>query len=238
MRSGPHDGFIVVLRTLAEIMVIALFILTFIAQPYRIPSGSMEPTLRIGDFLLANKAAYSPHSWLGGILPPAEVHRGDLVVFHFPIDPTRHLVKRVIAVPGDRIRLRAGRVILNGAPLDEPYAYYTPSRVNAFRDDFPNLRDADPNVDPHWWIELRRSVADNEVTVPPGSYFVLGDNRNDSEDSRYWGFVPRRLIVGRPMFVYFSIPQQFDAGASRLLPPQPEPHGLLGTAWHSIRVLR
>jgi signal peptidase I len=126
------------------------------------------------------------------------------------VDPALHLVKRVVGLPGDRLRLRSGRVLLNGRPLREPYAFYSPSRPNGFRDDFPSLLEADPNVDLRWWIELRQSVRDGEVVVPPGEYFVLGDNRNDSEDSRYWGFVPRSAIVGRPLLVYFTLPLAED----------------------------
>lgn len=193
-------------KALLEIVIAALFLITFVVQPSRIPSQSMEPTIRAGDFTLLDKHAFAPTGVLDALLPPAEVKRGDLVVFHFPADPTRHLVKRVIALPGDRIRLRQGRVWLNGQSLAEPYAFYSQSPVNVFRDNFPSLRDADPNVDPRWWIELRRTIQDGEIEVPPGTYFMLGDNRNASEDSRYWGFVPREAFVGRPLLVYLASP--------------------------------
>lgn len=212
MSSTQHepierDGVLTTLKSIVEIIVFAVFLVTFVVQPFRIPSGSMEPTLRVGDFLLVDKQSYGPAGVLDRLLlPPTRVERGDLVVFRYPVDPGLHLVKRVVGLPGDRVRLRGGRVLVNGRPLSEPYAYYSPSRPNGFRDDFPSLLEADPNVDLRWWIELRRSVRDADVIVPPNEYFVLGDNRNNSEDSRYWGFVPRNAIVGRPLLVYFTLP--------------------------------
>ena len=192
-------------------VIAATIIRGLLFSAYAIPSGSMEPTLRVGDFLLVDKQSYGPAGELDRlVLPPSVVKRGDLVVFHYPVDPKLHLVKRVVGLPGDRIRMRGGRVLVNGNLLQEPYAFYSPSRPNGFRDDFPSLLEADPNVDLRWWIRLRRSVVDRDVIVPANSYFVLGDNRNDSEDSRYWGFVPRSAIVGRPLLVYFTIPAAND----------------------------
>jgi signal peptidase I len=204
--SKAHDGVLATFRSLLEFIVIALFALTFILQPFRIPSESMVPTLKVGDFLMVDKQAYEPEGHLSWLLPPSTVHRGDLVVFHYPVDPSMHLVKRVVGLPGDRIRLHGGRVWINEAPLDEPYAFYSPAGLNDFRDNFPSLRETDPNLDPKWWLHLRRSVANGELTVPAGELFVLGDNRNDSEDSRYWGFVAERDLVGRPFVVYFTLP--------------------------------
>ena len=216
--TAEQDGLLTTLKSILEIIVFAIFIVTFIVQPFRIPSGSMEPTLRVGDFLLVDKQSYAHSGELDRlVLPPARVERGDLVVFHYPVDPRLHLVKRVVGVPGDRIRMRGGRVLVNGVVLEEPYAFYSPSRPNGFRDEFPSLLEADPNVDLRWWIRLRSSVVDRDVIVPPGSYFVLGDNRNDSEDSRYWGFVPRSAIVGRPLLVYFTIPLAEDLRGSSVL---------------------
>ena len=211
-----------VLTTLASLLrveVVGVFILTFLVQPFRIPSGSMIPTLQIGDCVLVSKADYGPRAGHGvwawverSVLPPADVRRADLVVFHFPPDPGHDLVKRVVAMPGERLRLHDGRVFINGRPLPESYAFYTPGQPEVFRDEFPNLREADPNVDPHWWMALRRSLtSEGELTVPAGMYFVLGDNRNNSEDSRYWGFVPRSMVVGRPLLVYFAVPNGADA---------------------------
>jgi signal peptidase I len=204
-------------KSLLEVIVFAVFLVTFVVQPFRIPSGSMEPTLKIGDFLLVDKQSYGPAGVLDRlVLPPTGVKRGGLVVFHYPVDTRLHLVKRVVGLPGDRVRMRGGRVLVNGRPLGEPYAFYSASRPNGYRDDFPSLLEADPNVDLRWWIELRQTVRDGDVIVPPGEYFVLGDNRNDSEDSRYWGFVPRSAIVGRPLLVYFTLPLGERGGESLL----------------------
>lgn len=203
--SKAHHGVLATFRSLLEFLIVALFALTFILQPFRIPSESMVPTLRVGDFLMVDKQSFEPEGHLSWLLPPSSFHRGDLVVFHYPVDPSMHLVKRVVAVPGDRIRLRHGRVWINEKPLKEPYAFYSPAAVDEFRDNFPSLRQADPNLDPNWWMRLRHSIVDGELIVPQGHLFVLGDNRNDSEDSRYWGFVPDSDVVGRPFVVYFSI---------------------------------
>jgi signal peptidase I len=212
---AEQDGLLMTLKSILEIIVVAIFIVTVLVQPFRIPSGSMEPTLRVGDFLLVDKQSCAPSGELDRLLlPPARVERGDLVVFHYPVEPRLHLVKRVVGVPGDRIRMRGGRVLVNGRVIEEPYAFYSVSRPNGFRDEFPSLLEADPNVDLRWWIRLRGSVVGEDVIVPPQSYFVLGDNRNDSEDSRYWGFVPRSAIVGRPLLVYFTIPAAEDIHGS------------------------
>jgi signal peptidase I len=197
-----HVGFLPAVQSLLYVLVGALFVMTFTVQPIRIPSESMEPTLLVGDFLMMDKQMGGDAH---GLLPPAEVHRGDVVVFHDPVDdPSVHLVKRVIGIPGDRIHLRDGVVIRNGERLKEPYAVYRESPEDRFRDDFPDMQTMQARVNPEWWIRLRGMVRDGEITVPAGHYFVMGDNRNDSEDSRYWGFVPKDAIVGRPFLIYFS----------------------------------
>ncbi len=193
-------------RSFLSVIVIALFVLTFIVQPFRIPSESMESTLMVGDFLLVNKMAESPPgSWWFWTLPYRAVHRGDIIVFHFPAKPSEYLVKRVIAVPGDHIRLIDSVVYLNGKPQQEPYAIYRGSYPDNFRDQFPTGIYGDPGVDVRWWVQVRENLDHGELVVPPDRYFVLGDNRNNSRDSRYWGFVPRENIVGRPFLIYFSI---------------------------------
>ncbi|MBB5343790.1 signal peptidase I [Tunturibacter empetritectus] len=192
------------LQSLLHLIVIAIFIITFCVQPFRIPSESMESTLLVGDFLLVDKQAAAPDG-AGTLLPAAAIHRGDIIVFHDPVDASLHLVKRVIGLPGDHLRLRDGRVYINGHALTEPYAVYRPSPPDNFRDNFPRLHSADPEIDSHWWIRMRSLIENNELIIPTGNYFVLGDNRNDSEDSRYWGFVPREAIVGKPLVIYFSL---------------------------------
>ena len=203
--------------SLMSLIVIALFVLTFIMQPFRIPSESMERTLLVGDFLLVNKTIYGPdHHW-SWVLPYKKVNRGDIVVFHFPLDPTDHVVKRVAGLPGDRLHLERGQLYVNGSPVEEPYAVFEDMKRDAFRDQFPAPLYTDPGVDTHWWMQMRKEVRNGELIVPEGSYFVLGDNRDHSRDSRYWGFVPVQNIVGRPFVIYFSLrrpsttePQQDD----------------------------
>jgi signal peptidase I len=210
-------GILPALQSLLHLIVIAIFIITFCAQPFRIPSESMESTLLVGDFLLVNKQAGSPNAEeFTGPLPSAAIHRGDIVVFHDPVDATLHLVKRVIGLPGDHLRLHSGRVFINGRPLSEPYAVYRPSPPDNFRDNFPRFQSADPEIDSHWWIRMRSLIDNGELIIPTGNYFVMGDNRNDSEDSRYWGFVPREAIVGKPMLIYFSLQQHESDDPSTL----------------------
>jgi signal peptidase I len=215
-----HPSVLTAMQSLFNLIIIAIFIITFCAQPFRIPSESMESTLLVGDFLLVNKqtAAPSPDG-SAGILPSATIHRGDIIVFHDPVDSTLHLVKRVIGLPGDHLRLRAGRVYINGHELTEPYAVYRPSPPDNFRDNFPRFQSADPEIDSHWWIRMRSLIENGDLIIPTGNYFVMGDNRNDSEDSRYWGFVPREAIVGEPLLVYFSL-QQHDGDDSAALTQQ------------------
>ena len=190
--------------SLLQTVVAALFLLTFVLQPYLIPSESMEHTLLVGDFLLVNKQVYAPGGMLSRwLLPYRAVKRGDIVVFHHPDPP--YLVKRVVGVPGDRLRIEEGRVTVNGTALDEPYAAFEPTAANPFRDDFPGRIYTDPQIDPLWWRQMQSLTRDGELVVPAGEYFVLGDNRNHSKDSRFWGFVPRQAIVARPLVIYFSL---------------------------------
>jgi signal peptidase I len=215
-RANPEPpGLLPALQSLLFVLIVALFVMTFTVQPIRIPSPSMEPTLLIGDFLLMDKQTVAG----GGVFPPVEIARGDIIVFHNPVDdPSMHLIKRVIGIPGDRIHLRDGVVYRNGQPLHESYAIYRPSPPDPYRDDFPDLQTMQPRVNVNWWIRLRTLVHDGDITVPPGDYFVMGDNRNDSEDSRYWGFVPRTAIVGKPLLIYFSWRQP---GADDDIPTDP-----------------
>lgn len=208
-------------RSMMSLLVVAAFALTFLAQPFRIPSESMERTLLVGDFLLVNKAIYGPAGMWGWLLPYREPRRGDVVVFRFPLDPDDHVVKRVIGSSGDLIHLHDDVVYRNGVPLREPYTAQPAgsfhSGYDAFRDDFPVARFTDPGVDAHWWTVLQRGVVHGELTVPSQHFFVMGDNRDHSRDSRYWGYVPRENIVGMPLLIYFSVrePSRTDP------PPQP-----------------
>jgi signal peptidase I len=193
------------LASLLQTIVVALFLLTFVLQPYLIPSESMEHTLLVGDFLLVNRQVYAPAgrltSWL---LPYRDVSRGDIVVFHHP-EPHPFLVKRVVGIPGDHLRIVDGRVTVNGQPLMEPYAAFEPILPDPFLENFPAKLYTNPEVDPVWWRQMQGMVREGELVVPEGQYFVLGDNRNHSKDSRFWGFVPREQIVARPLVIYFSL---------------------------------
>ncbi len=190
--------------SLLRTVVVALFLLTFVLQPFLIPSESMERTLLVGDFLLFNKQIYGPPGRMTAwMLPYRPVERGDIIVFHHPQPPL--LVKRVVGIPGDRLRIVDGRVYVNGVPLDEPYAAFEPAPPNPFRDNFPAQIYTDPQVDPDWWQQMQSLTHGGELSIPAGQYFVLGDNRNHSKDSRFWGFVPRQAIVARPLVIYFSL---------------------------------
>ena len=192
------------LQSLLGTVVIAVFVITFIVQAFQIPSPSMEKTLLIGDYLLVNKLCYGGGSVADAVMPYRPVRRGDIVVFHYPVTPALHFVKRVIGVPGDRIKLVNKQVYVNGTPLKEPYIQLTRPANDAFRDSFPKL-DIAPGVTPEWWIQLRKLVENGQLIVPQGNYFVMGDNRDDSYDSRYWGFVPQANIIGRPLLIYWSV---------------------------------
>ena len=193
------------LATLLSLVVVALFLNTFVLQPFLIPSESMEHTLLVGDFLLVNKQVYAPAGKLSQwLLPYRDVARGDIIVFHHP-QPHPYLVKRVVGIPGDRLRIDDGRVMVNGLTQNEPYAAFEPAASNPFRDDFPAKVYTDPEVDPLWWRQMQSLTHNGELIVPEGEYFVLGDNRNHSDDSRYWGFVARQQIVARPVVIYFSL---------------------------------
>ena len=185
-------------------LVIALFILTFNLQAFEIPTGSMERTLLIGDHLLVNRAdVAAKRDWLP-ILPHHTIQRGEILVFLSPAQPELHLVKRVIGISGDHIRLEHGVLIRNGQTVREPYIIRDGDFV-PYRDDFPSVLPTESDgLIPSWQSELRLHVQDGELVVPPGSYFVMGDNRDNSYDSRYWGFVPQENVIGRPLLIYWS----------------------------------
>jgi signal peptidase I len=190
---------------LLNAVVIATFVMTFIVQAFQIPSESMENTLLIGDYLLVDKFRYGGGSFFDSILPYRQVHRGDIIVFHYPIDPSQHFVKRVVGIPGDHVRLKNQQVYINGVLIKEPYVHYSTVGHNAFRDEFPRPDILDPDEEGDWWLLMKKLVEDGQLIVPEGNYFALGDHRDDSKDSRYWGFVPRENIVGRPLIIYWSV---------------------------------
>ena len=204
-RRNLRAGVPASIQSLLVTVVIALFVITFLVQAFQIPSESMENTLLIGDYLLVDKVDYAHGGIWGHILPYSGIHRGDIVVFHYPVHPDQHFVKRVIGVPGDHIRMSGKQVLVNGVPLKEDYAIYRSAADDAYHYHFPNTDFVAAGVEARWWLEMRNLVHDGELEVPPGQYFVLGDNRDESLDSRFWGFVPRANIVGRPLLIYWSI---------------------------------
>jgi signal peptidase I len=173
-------------ESLVIAVVLALFVRTFVFQAFKIPTGSMEPNLLVGDHLIVNKMIFAP-AMTGlerAILPGRDIARGDVVVFKFPEEPERDFIKRVIGLPGDRLEVRKKLVYINGEPIDEPYAQRTgPPRP---------LTEAD----------LRENYG--PVTVPSDQYFMMGDHRDNSEDSRFWGFLPKSYVKGQALFIYFS----------------------------------
>jgi len=199
-----HNGETLV-QSLLSIIVIVLFVITFIVQAFQIPSESMERTLLVGDYLLVDKVHFGERGITGWLMPYSDLKRGDIVVFHYPVDPSQHFVKRIVGVPGDHIRLRDKVVYVNDEAVPEKYAIHVPGDENLYRDNFPSGIDLTGQVDPKWRTELRRRMQDGELLVPADEYFVMGDNRDHSLDSRYWGFVPRANIVGRPLLIYLSL---------------------------------
>jgi signal peptidase I len=195
-------------------IIIFLFGTTTLLQPFVVPTPSMENTVLAGDHLLVDKLAYSPAGAVSKhLLPYAPVKRGDIIVFRFPPDIQQTYVKRVIGVPGDRIRIVNKQVYLSGKKLEEPYKVHRASYIDSYRDNFPGI----PNTRlfPAALEMLERHVVGGELVVPADRYFALGDNRDNSGDSRYWGFVPRENIIGKPLIIYWS----YDAPAERLANP-------------------
>jgi signal peptidase I len=198
-------GWLSSVQSLAVTVVIAMFVITFLVQAFQIPSESMENTLLIGDYLLVDKVHYGQGGLWGEILPYTRIKRGDIIVFRYPVRPQQHFVKRVIGLPGDHVRLLDRHVLVNGVPVEENYVIHTKPDFDRFRDDFPLTDIPSASMEPRWWEELRKLVHNGELIVPPGRYFVLGDNRDESLDSRYWGCVPRENIIGRPLLIYWSV---------------------------------
>lgn len=191
--------------SMAALLVTGLFIVTFNFQAFEIPSRSMENTLLIGDHLFVDRTtAAPPTGGVKGLVPYHDIKRGDIIVFISPVQPGLHVVKRVMGIPGDRIHLKDGVVYRNGERLNEPYMYPLSNYVE-YRDDFPTISpEHSSNVNSEWAVTMQRYVENGELVVPPGMYFAMGDHRDLSLDSRYWGFIPRENIIGRPMFIYWS----------------------------------
>ena len=205
-------------ESLVIAVILALFIRTFVVQAFKIPTSSMEPNLLVGDHLLVNKFVFGPV--LAGaeraLLPMTDIARGNVIVFKYPEDPERDFIKRVIGLPGEQIEVRHKRVYVNGKLLNEPYAHYLEAPPPMPDEAQPG--DRPPSGDP------RESYG--PVTVPPKHYFVMGDNRDNSQDSRYWGFLTRDYVKGRALVIYWS----YEAEAGNVV---------TGTRWgrllHQVR---
>ena len=189
-----------IVREYAEVLLLAflltVFIRSFVVQAFRIPSGSMENTLLVGDFLFVNKFLYGARVPYTDIQLPAirAPHRGDIMVFKFPEDQTKDFIKRLIGQPGDTLEIRDKHVWINGRPLDEPYVRFMNERIRPRSWEEPNIQPAHAGNKDNF----------GPVVVPPGHYFMMGDNRDNSADSRYWGFLDGKLIKGRAILIYWS----------------------------------
>ena len=170
-------------------VILALFVRTWVVQAFKIPTGSMENNLLIGDHLLVNKFVFGPtaSSIDRAFLPIRDIRRRDVIVFKYPDEPERDFIKRVIGLPGETVELRAKKVYIDGQPLDEPYVHF--------------LEPASESQEITSYDVRERY---GPVKVPEGQYFVMGDNRDNSQDSRYWGFLPAHYVKGRALMIYWS----------------------------------
>jgi len=197
------------LESLLVTVLLALFATTFILQAFKIPSRSMEGTLLVGDHLLVNKFIFGGHgAWYEKILPYRPLERGDIIVFKYPYQDHTHYVKRVIGLPGDHVKLVDQRVFVNGKELIEPYVVHDAAAAyDPLNYSFPPAGNQlySSQVVPEWAHEIRKYIQGDEIVVPAGKYFAMGDNRDQSSDSRYWGFVDREAIMGRPFLIYWSV---------------------------------
>jgi signal peptidase I len=186
-------------ESLVIAVILALFVRTWVFQAFKIPTGSMEQNLLIGDHLIVNKMIFAP-TMTGlerAILPGRQIRRGDVIVFKYPVEPDRDFVKRVIGLPGERLELHRKKIFINGKALEERYVQFLE----------PPSTDGPPHVD-----DLREEYG--PVTVPAGQYFMMGDNRDNSQDSRFWGFMPLSYVKGQALFIYFSL--EDDASMSHI----------------------
>ena len=212
----PQETTVEFLSSIAGVLVTGLFIITFVLQAFEIPSSSMEDTLLIGDHVFVNREQFAAAThWLGPLLPYRDIRRGDIVVFLSPEEQGLFVVKRIIGIPGDRIHLRDGAVYRNEQKLDEPYVQHKMGDYNPYRDNFPSVPPSDQfGVRNEKWIqEMPSNLQGGDIIVPPDGYFAMGDNRDVSYDSRYWGFIPKPNVIGRPMFIYWSFitpPDQYQ----------------------------
>lgn len=189
-------------------ILILLFGTATLVQAFIVPTPSMDKTVMVGDHLLVDKLSYSPAGPVSKyLLPYTEPKRGDIIVFRYPVDISENYVKRVMGVPGDRIHLENKMVVLNGKKLVEPYTQHVRSFLVPYADNFPSILpsgDMQPRERARAEEMFRDNVVNGELVVPDGFYFAMGDNRDDSSDSRYWGLVPRDNIIGKPLLIFWS----------------------------------
>ena len=199
------------MESLLVTVILALFGTSFVVQAFKIPSSSMERTLLIGDHLLVNKFIFGgTGAWYEKLLPYRPLRRGDIIVFKYPYADHQHFVKRVIGLPGDHLKIVDQQVYINGKLLNEPYVEHDPAAgYDPLNYAFPPVGNPlySSPVEPEWARDIKKSVQGDEIVVPPGKYFAMGDNRDHSLDSRYWGFVPRKNILGSPLFIAWSLNQ-------------------------------
>ena len=210
--------------SICSTLAVGLFIMTFLFQNFVIPSSSMASTLLVGDHVLVERVTLAPSSPVASFLPYGQLQHDEPIVFFRPAPNPQGehdiLVKRVIGLPGDRIHLRNGVVYRNGVALHEPYAAMpTSANYDPYNDNFPAIpAEQGRNVLASWTVDLPSHIQGEDLVVPPGYYFMMGDNRTNSVDSRYWGLVPRANLIGRPLFVYWSFEtpedQQYKTSAS------------------------
>jgi signal peptidase I len=216
VEETPYEA----VASICSVLVIGLFILTFLAQNFVIPSGSMEKTLLVGDHLLVDRITLAPPAKWMPLARYREPRRGDIVVFIKPVPDLDadgkpqylFLVKRLIGVPGDHIHLNNGIVVINGVAQSPPRdGEISPTGDLEFLDEYPSIPPTpDHGATEAWSVDFPSHIENGELVVPPGKYFMMGDHRHNSLDSRYWGFVPRENIVGRPLFNYWSFKTSED----------------------------
>jgi len=203
------------LESLLITVILALFVTSFILQAFKIPSQSMEKTLLVGDHLLVNKFIFGGRrdAWYEKLLPYRPLQRGDIIVFKYPYDDHQHFVKRVIGLPGDHLKIVDRDVYINGKLLIEPYVVHDPSAgYDPLNYRFPptNNQFLGARARSEWISDIKHHVKGDEIIVPPDKFFAMGDNRDLSSDSRYWGFVDRDAIMGRPFLIYWSVEATAD----------------------------
>ena len=208
----PEETPLEFMASLASVLVTGLFIITFVMQSFVIPSSSMEDTLLIGDHVFVNRVQFAPSStWPGKLLPYRRPKHDDIVVFVSPVVRGLFVVKRIIGMPGDHLHLRDQVVYRNGEKLDQKFVMHKhPELTTEYGNNFPAVPPSEAyGVDADWAIAQSQFIQGEDIVVPPGHYFGMGDNRDVSLDSRFWGFIPQENLIGRPMLIYWSFDGEY-----------------------------